>query len=72
MIRGVAELWASEFVPKAGKVVNSQASLVEVDDFALREKHKLIENLENIRVWLMDGADHSPSTGCQFTQGLTD
>ena len=46
--------------------------LVEVNNLALGEQHEPIEHLEDVRVWLMDGAYNCPATSCQIPKDFHD
>ena len=70
VVSRVGKLGASVFVPEGSEVVYCQPSFIEVDDLALGEEHKAVENFVDVGVWLMDGADHSSSAVCQLSQGL--
>ena len=48
VVGGVAQLGATVLVAKGRKVVNCEISLVEVDDLALGQKHKLVEDLKDV------------------------
>lgn len=70
MVCRVGKLRASVFVAEGSEVVDCQPSFIEVDDLALGEEHKAVENFVDVGVWLMDGADNSSSAVRQLPKGL--
>ena len=75
VVSRVAELRAFELYVvecNGGKVVNSEFCLIKVDDFALSKQHQPIEQLEDIRIWLMDSTDNCSPTHSEVSQGFND
>lgn len=68
----VAQFGAAVLRAKGTEVVNSEFSLVEVDNLALSEEHQSVEVFENVGVWLMNSTYHSSAASRQLSQGVTD